>query len=203
MNTIFIVETPVIEYTGESAGIGFHKGRAEVAADTQDGLSALRYFRGAGYRIYAKDENGPALSELLDQPAGDALAEAAAIQAEIKQLEARRDLEDLRGKRDALRREVLGKDEAAALEPGTTPVEIELADPATGPAEAGQQQGEGALLAPPAANAGVADWRAWAVESGRAGEDDVATKSRTELQNTLGADYDRDREAQLKGGASE
>ncbi len=35
---------------------------------------------------------------------------------------------------------------------------------------------------PPAANAPVADWRAWAVENGLYGESEAATKTKAELQ---------------------
>jgi hypothetical protein len=45
---------------------------------------------------------------------------------------------------------------------------------------------------------GVAEWRAWAVDSGRAKAEDVKSMPKGELQSTFGAAYDRDREAQLQ-----
>lgn len=216
------VRTPHVGFTGESAGVAFQDGAAVVTSDTQAGFNALTYFRQAGYGILALDDAAP-IDEVLHRGNESAVEESARLDREIADLEARRDLDAKRKKRDELYAEVFGEDAAAARgaeEPDSaaaytlpTGMGPNFAQPAIddpdGPAApaADPQQGEGStaeaeLLAPPANNASAEDWRAWAVASGRASQEDVATKSRTELQNTLGADYDRDREAQLKGGAA-
>jgi hypothetical protein len=199
---------------GESAGIMFQDGVAVVTSDTAAGMSALTYFRGAGYGILPLDDALP-IDELLQRGNESPEEEAARLEREIESLKARDSLEAKRQERDDLYRKVYGDDAADAREQATTatpsmltgiaPIVPTVDDPVA-PVEGQGEQGEGAeseLLAPPANNASVADWRAWAVQSGRATEDEVSSRSRTELQNTLGADYDRDREEQLKGGASE
>lgn len=199
----FNVYAPVGDYTGESAGVVFANGKASVDASTDKGRASLAYFRAAGYRI-AGDE-GADLDAALRGDAGDPLAEAAAIDAEIKALEARRDLDAKRKERDKLRAEVLGKDAAEAGEGATLVAAPPLQgiNPIPVTADATEEGASVELLAPPAESQGVAEWRAWAVASGRASEADVKASPRADLIARYGADYDRDRAAQLEGSKKE
>jgi hypothetical protein len=210
----FEITTPAPGFTGESRGIAFQQGKAVVTSDTKDGLSALTYFYGAGYGVLPLD--GVTAAEIVQRGNESPEEEAARLDREIAELDARRSLDDKRAKRDALYREVYGDEAADAREAAAEPVDETTTlttgiaptvataadgDPGTDSAE----PGEGAsseLLAPPAGNASVDDWRTWAVDSGRAQDSDVASMSRTAIQQRYGADYDRDREAQLKGGES-
>jgi hypothetical protein len=198
----FTVFTPRSDYAGDSAGVMFANGRADVPADN---VAALAYFRGAGYRIVPQDENGPDVEDVLTSGA-DPVAQSKALQREIAALEARRDLDKLRAQRDALRAELDGDetpDEAAGLaDPATT-----MLTPGIAPETGAPGATEGAVetpapLAPPAGNAGVDAWRAWVVDSRRGSADDVAGLSRTEIMSTYGAQYDADRAAYLKGGSA-
>ncbi len=208
----FEITTPAPGFTGESRGIAFQQGKAVITSDTKDGLSALTYFYGAGYGVLPLD--GVTAAEIVQRGNESPEEEAARLDREIAELEARQSLDDKRAKRDALYRDVYGDEAAdarqAAAEPvdemttlttGTAPTVATAAagDPGIEPSE----QGEGAsseLLVPPAGNASVDEWRKWAVDSGRAQESDVSGMSRTAIQQRYGAEYDAEREAQLKGG---
>lgn len=205
------IRSPNRAYRGESAGIMFQDGVAVATSDTAAGMSALMYFRAAGYGILSLDDASP-IDEVLQRGNETPEQEAARLDHEIEALKARDSLEGKRRERDDLYRKVYGDDAADAREQAATPsmltgiAPVVLTDPAGDDQIAPGEQGEGAkseLLAPPSHNAGVGEWRKWAVDSGRSTENEVSSMSRTELQNTFGADYDRDREAQLKGGASE
>lgn len=198
----FEITAPVPGFRGDSAGVMFDNGKAVITSDTAQGLSALAYFRSQGYGILPLDGVHP--DEVLQHGNESALEESARLDREIAELKAKRDVEAKRKERDDLYREVYGADEPAELTPGAEgedgqhPAIVE-----TAPVERAGPAGEGstsAPLAPPANNASAEEWRAWVAASGRGTAEDVAEKSRTEIINTYGADYDRDREAQLKGG---
>lgn len=210
----FEISTPVADYNGFSAGINFTAGKAVVSSDTQAGMSALAYFRQAGYGILALDE--PTVDEVLTRANEDPATEAARLRREIAELENRESLDELRSRRDELHRKVYGVDDphadaapavAAPRQEGETEISPTLspgsANYAAGdhPAELAGVTAEGELLAPPADSAPVAEWRAWAVESKRAKAEDVEKTPRSEIIATHGAAYDRDREAQLNATA--
>jgi hypothetical protein len=205
----FEITTPVADYNGMSAGVNFTAGRAVISSDTQAGLTALAYFRGAGYGIFAMDEL--TADEVLNRANEDPTTEAERLRREIAALETRESLDELRARRAELHRKVYGEEDPHADLPGpATPrqegeagIQATLspgaANYAEGDAPAQQQGGE--LLAPPADNAPVSEWRTWAVDSKRAKAEDVKSMPKGELQSTFGAAYDRDREAQLQAEA--
>lgn len=204
----FEITTPVADYNGYSAGINFTAGKAVVTSDTQAGMSALGYFRQAGYGILALDELG--VDEVLSRGNEDPTAEATRLRREISELENRESLDELRKRRAELHAKVYGEDDPHALD-GNAPrqegeVEIQAtlspgsANYAEGDRPAEVKDGETpdvGLLAPPNETEGVAAWRAWAVDSKRATADEVKATPKTEIIATYGAAYDRDREAQL------
>lgn len=192
----FTVLTPRPDYSGDSAGVVFASGRADVPGDN---VAALAYFRGAGYTIVPQDENGPDVVEVLTAGA-DPIAQSKALQREIDALKARRDFDKLVAERDALRAELGDDVPAAELAAAADTMLTPGVAPEVGAPGATEDATEAvAPLAPPAGNAGVEAWRTWVVESGRGSADDVAALSRTEIQSTYGAQYDADRAAYLKG----
>jgi hypothetical protein len=211
----FEITTPVADYNGFSAGINFTGGKAVVSSDTQAGMSALAYFRGAGYGILALDE--VLVDEVLNRANEDPATEAARLRREIADLEDRESLDDLRRRRDDLHAKVYGDDadpdrEIAAWSPrqeGEAEIQATLspgsANYAEGdaPAASTDEATEGELLAPPNETAPVSEWRAWVVASGRASADDVAGAKKNDIIAEHGAAYDRDREAQLSAGSDE
>jgi hypothetical protein len=201
----FEITTPVADYNGFSAGVNFTAGKATITSDTAGGLAALAYFRGAGYGIAALDEVGA--DEILSRANEDPNTEAQRLRREIAELEDRESLEDLRRRRADLHRKVYGTDDPHETGPvvaGPRQEGEEVITPTLSPGAANYAEGdapaEGELLAPPADNAPVAEWRTWAVESGRAKASDVEKTPRSEIIATFGSAYDRDREAQLTGG---
>lgn len=210
----FEITTPVADYNGFSAGVNFTAGKAVVTSDTAGGMSALAYFRGAGYGIAALDEVGA--DEILSRANEDPNTEAQRLRREIAELEDREGLEDLRKRRADLHRKVYGTDDPHETGPVVAGPRQEGEDviaPTLSPGAANYAEGdapasntpaaapaEGKLLAPPADNAPVAEWRTWAVESGRAKTTDVEKAPRSEIIATFGSAYDRDREAQLTSG---
>ncbi len=208
----FEITTPVADYNGQSAGVQFAEGRATVTSDTQAGISALRYFREAGYGIRARDELG--VDEVLNRANETPEDEATRLRREIAALKDRRSIDELRAERNELYREVYGADdphvvtaEADAPRQGGEDVIASTLSPGAAnyaegdlPAEVAHGNG-GELLAPPAENAPVAEWRTWVVQSRRAEAEAVEKTPRTELIATYGAAYDRDRAAQLTAGA--
>lgn len=201
----FQIKTPVPNWSGVGvAGIAFANGVAIVDSENDKGYAALSYAYGRGYQVEPLDENGPSVLDVLESRDADPVRESAKLDAEIKALESARDLQAKRKHRDELREQVYGAEQASAQEQadhaddGTTSSTL---TPGEGPTITEPAPGD-ELLAPPAENASADSWRTWVVDSGRATEDEVAGKSRTELIQTYGAAYDRDREAQLKGGTS-
>jgi hypothetical protein len=201
----FEIRTPVVGFTGVSAGVSFQDGAAVITSDTQDGMSALTYFRQAGYGVLALD--GVEADDIIRRGNESPEEESARLDREISALESRKGLEEKRARVAELRADVYGAEGAPGqlpiLSTGTAPTAITPVegDPGVPPLEGGDDNAE--LIAPPANNASADEWRKWVVDSGRATDDEVAGRSRTALQEQYGADYDRDREAQLKGGASE
>lgn len=204
----FEITTPVADYNGFSAGVNFTAGKAVVTSDTQAGLSALAYFRGAGYGILALDE--VLVDEVLNRANEDPVTEAARLRREIADLETRESLDELRERRAELHRKVYGEDDPHAVaavdqprQEGEAEIQASLSPGAANYAE-GDVPAEGELLAPPLETEGVAAWRAWAVDSRRATAEQVAAPvTKAEIIATYGAAYDRDREAQLSAGSDE
>jgi hypothetical protein len=209
----FEITTPVADYNGFSAGVNFTAGKAVVTSDTQAGMSALAYFRGAGYGILALDE--VLVDEVLNRANEDPATEAARLRREIADLEDRESLDELRERRAELYAKVYGEDDPRVIDAATPRQEGEVEIQATlspgsanyaegdRPAEtkSGEVPGVG-LLAPPADSAPVAEWRAWAVDSGRATAEEVAApRTKADIIATYGAAYDRDREEQLNATA--
>jgi hypothetical protein len=194
--TEFTIESPVADFTGESAGAYFRDGSATLDVVDDKGRASLGYFMNAGYKITPADADGPSAREVLAASA-DPAAEARELQREIEQLEARRDVDDLRKRRNALREQLGDVAPASAGE-----LEAGNADESAAPAPSKQDTPaavDNGPMAPPPGNAGVEAWRTWVVESGRDSEESVSTLSRTEIINTYGAAYDADRAAYLKG----
>lgn len=180
----FEVKTPVQFFTGDVAGIAFAKGRAVVTSDTDAGIRALYYFKQAGYGIAALD--GVEIDEVLNRANESAGGEVARLKAENRELQDRLDLEQLREENKALQAKVFKADEAER-----------------GEAQAGEKPTtQPPLQAPPAEQAGVGAWRTWAVESGRATEDEVKSQDKATLIATYGAAYDEERAARLKADAA-
>lgn len=197
------------DFTGVSAGgVTFRDGKALIVTAPGDGkaLSALSYFRSAGYNIQPLD--GESVEDALREQGAEgrtATDEAAALKREIADLRAARDLEELRKERDALYREVHGHDRAEDVEQGVTvdePAKLQTGSAGDVKAPNEPQAGEGAKLAPPQNDAPVAEWREWAVASGRATEDEVSSMPRADIIRTHGRAYDAERAAELEGGSA-
>jgi hypothetical protein len=181
----FEVKTVLPGYTGVSAGIAFAAGRAVVTSDTAEGLAALYYFKSAGYGIAALDD--VEIDEVLSRANESAPAEVARLRRENEELRDRLDLDKLREENRDLNAKVFKAGDAERDEQaqtggtGTTQVELQ---------------------APPADSAGVADWRRWAVDSGRCTPDEAKAMDKAAIQSQHGAAYDAERAAQLKAAAS-
>lgn len=192
-------------YTGVGAGgVNFTAGEAVITSDTREGLAALAYFvSNPGYDVLPLDE--VQASDVLRQGNESPAEESKRLQAEIDELRARRDIERLRRERDDLYRDVYGRDRAderqAQLTPGSEG-EDEPPQNEQGPEVVVTDASSGKLLPPPAESAPVGEWRKWAVDSGRAKTEDVEKASRSQIISEHGAAYDRDREAELKGGSA-
>ncbi|MGW4850151.1 hypothetical protein ACWEPZ_02820 [Streptomyces sp. NPDC004288] len=74
----YIVESPRADFTGESVGVHFHKGSAQVDDSSKEGRAAIEYFRRQGYGLTpatADDEPAPDSepdTELFDPAEHDA-----------------------------------------------------------------------------------------------------------------------------------
>lgn len=205
----FEISAPVANFNGFSAGVAFTDGKAVITSDTDKGLAALGYFRGAGYGIRALDE--VRVDEVLVRSNEDPSTEAARLRREIDELETRLELDNLRRRRDELHREVYGDEDPHAVGPDESPrqageaeIPATLSPGSTNAAEGDLPAEQAELLAPPMETAPVAEWRAWAVAAKRATPEQVASPvSKADIIATYGAAYDRDREAQLSAGSDE
>ncbi|MFJ6578375.1 hypothetical protein ACIQMY_20690 [Streptomyces sp. NPDC091368] len=56
----YIVESPRADFTGESVGVHFHKGTAQVDDTTKEGRAAIEYFRRQGYALTPVTDEGDA-----------------------------------------------------------------------------------------------------------------------------------------------
>lgn len=182
----FEVNAPVASFTGVSAGIAFARGRAVVTSDTAEGLAALYYFKTQGYGIAALD--GVEVDEVLTRANESPDAEHARLLQENRTLENRLELDELRKKNEALHAKVFKVDDAERGE----------GDAQTG--KTGSAQVE--LQAPPQESAGVADWRKWAVESGRATPEEAKAMDKPTIIAQHGAAYDAERAELLKAAAA-
>src|SRR5688572_12052838 len=110
----FKISTPVAGYTGESAGIAFANGVAEVDTATDAGVSALSYFRSAGYGIVPLDdvEVDDAIRRATTPPAD----EAEQLDREIRALEIAESLDDKRKRLDELKAKVAEREQAERTE---------------------------------------------------------------------------------------
>jgi hypothetical protein len=184
----FEIKTIVPNWNGTSAGIQFANGRAVITSDTAAGLAALSYFKQAGYGIAPLDSEGP--DEILARANEDPNAEHARLTAEIVAKENRLKLGELRDRSKALDEKIFSADAKAAEKNGD---EAQPGAPKTTQAD---------LLAPPADSAGVAEWRKWAVESGRATEAEAKALDKNAVIAQHGSAYDAERDAQLKAAVA-
>jgi hypothetical protein len=179
----FEIKTVTPNWNGTSAGIQFANGRAVVTSDTTAGLAALSYFKTAGYGIAALDADG--VDEVLARANEDPTSEHARLTAEIAAKENRLELGKLRDRNKSLDEQIFKaetkSDDAQAGKPKTTQVE---------------------LLAPPTDTAGVAEWRKWAVESGRATESEAKAMDKPTIITQHGSAYDAERDVQLRQAAA-
>lgn len=175
----FEIKTRTPGFTGVSAGVNFAGGRAVVTSDTQEGLAALRYFAEAGYGVAALD--GVEIGEVLTRANESPAAEHARLTREIAANEDRLSLDDLRKKARELEGKVFKADDTDPVDPAL-PAQTEL-------------------LAPPADNAAVGEWRKWVVASGRLTEDDAKAADKPTLVTVHGAAYDAERDARLRATA--
>lgn len=207
----FKIFTPVPGYTGlGAADTQFSRGEAIIDTADSKAAAALYYFKGAGYRIVALDDES--VSDVLHS--SDPEVEARALRAEIQGLKDRKAIAELKAERDKLREELeLDPVEDELTEDDTDDDSPERGEGATLVVTdaSGRTEGDGPdetvtpateLLAPPAENAPVDEWRTWVIASNRGTEKDVKGVSRADIIARFGADYDRERDAQLKGGAA-
>lgn len=178
----FEIKTTVPNWNGVSAGVAFANGRAVITSDTPGGLAALSYFKQAGYGIAPLDSDG--VDAVLARANEDPTAEHARLTAEIVSKRNRLELDKLR-------------DESKQLDEKIFKADAERAETDEKPAA-----DEGELLAPPAETAGVAEWRKWAIDSGRASEDEARAMDKTAIVKQYGSAYDAERDAQLKASAA-
>lgn len=189
----FEIKTKVPNWTGVSAGVSFASGRAVITSDTQAGLAALAYFHSAGYGIAELD--GVSVNEVLTRANESPDVEFRRLTAEIATKENRLQLETLRERNRALDAQVFKVADTTDLAV-LTPSEVSAQGGAP-------QTTQVELKAPPADNAPVVAWRNWAVKSGRATEDQVKVMSKEDIATKYGAEYDAERDAQLKLAASQ
>jgi hypothetical protein len=184
----FEIKTVTPNWNGTSAGIQFANGRAVVTSDTNAGLAALSYFKQAGYGIAALDTDG--VDEVLARANEDPNSEHARLTAEIAAKENRLKLGELRDRNKVLDEQIFKADAEQRAAEGDD-------------AQAGKVKTTQAdLVAPPADSAGVAEWRKWVVESGRATESEAKAMDKPTIITTHGAAYDAERDAQLRQSVS-
>lgn len=155
----FKITTPRAGYTGEGAGgVFFRSGEAVLVVDLDDwsqgnARGPLSYFRSQGFGI--EPLSGVTVDRALADPAAEAsalLAERDELQRQLDAENARRDVEGLREKVERLRAERAAQEaEDAGVEP-------------TGAGKEGVGDDLRHDIVPPAPDAPVSDWRAYAVE---------------------------------------
>lgn len=184
----FSIRSPRPGYTGEGAGeVYFRDGLAELAVDLDDWTAgnnrgALSYFRVQGFEIIPLD--GVSVAQAMADPSAEAdalLAEKASLQRQLDAETARDDVDKLRAQVDQMRADRAARD-AAAREQNAP-----ASDAPVAPAE---QVGVKTDVPPPAPDAPVADWRAYAVEIDPQLDDKTAkTLSKDVLVATYGGAY--------------
>jgi hypothetical protein len=190
----FKIISPRVGFTGEGAGqLYFRNGEAELTVDLDDwepgnARGALAYFKLQGFGIEALD--GVTADEALRDPDAQAnalLTEKASLQRQLDALDAQDDVERLRDKLEHARAERAQANAPTAPEESATP-----ATGSDGGATASQPFDDGLRhdVVPPAMDAPVADWRAYAVEVDPS-MDDAAAKAigKPELQLRYGSVY--------------
>ena len=190
----FKINTPVRDFSGESAGVRFHRGEAEVSTDSDYGVSALSYFRQAGYGIEPLD--GVSVDDALRTQTLTPEAEAAQLRAEIDRLNDAKDLASLREERDRLAKEVEEQRAKDAERAKADKIRVVGED---GPRRVDLPPGSTVLptrLPDPPDSDRVADWRPYAV--GNLGVTEAQAKAMN--TNELRGLYEN-RKAQLEGGA--
>ncbi len=139
----FKITAGVAGFTGESVGVHFRDGLAEVDTYTTQGVSALSYFRSAGYGIVPMD--GVEVDDAIRSATFTPDDEARQLRREIAAMEQVDDLDGLRKRHAELRDKVERREVAEAdAAPAKPPKGGQLADPPEGDK--------------------VGDWRAYAVE---------------------------------------
>lgn len=179
----FSIRSPRPGYTGEGAGeVYFRDGLAELAVDLDDwsngnNRGALSYFRTQGFEIIPLD--GVSVDQAMADPSAEAdalLAEKAGLQRQLDAETAREDVDKLRAQVDQMRADRAARDAAARQRDA--------------PAAPAEQEGVKTDVPPPAPDAPVADWRAYAVEIDPQLDDKTAkTLSKDVLVATYGGAY--------------
>jgi len=187
----FKISTPVAGYTGESAGIAFANGIAEIDTRSDAHVSALSYFRSAGYGIVPLDdvEVDDAIRRATTPPAD----EAEQLKREIAELEKAESLDGLRKRRDELKSKVAEREQAERTESrkGDNAPDVPAA-----PGAPRGQDGRGSSLPAPPESDKVADWRTYATEHLGVTDAQARTMNTQELRGL----YVRTRNEGTKGG---
>lgn len=188
----FKITSPRPGFTGEGAGLlYFRNSEAELLVDLDNwepgnARGALSYFLLQGFKVEALD--GVSVDEALRHPDAEAnalLAEKATLQRQIDALGARDDVSRLRDELAKARAERARQNAQASSGDGDQPV-VDSAG------EGGVNGGAGlrADVLPPAPDATVADWRAYAVEIDPTLDDAAAKQiSKSDLQARYGSAY--------------
>lgn len=162
----FKITSPRAGFTGEGAAqIYFRNGEATIDVDLNDwnpgsGRGPLSYFKSQGFGI--EPLSGVSVEQALADPAAEAtalLAEKAELQRQLDAESAREDVEGLRRQVEDMRVQRAERDRAAST--SDTPDATQ-----TSAGEEGVRTAENVRtdVVPPAPDAAVADWRAYAVE---------------------------------------
>lgn len=190
----FKIISPRVGFTGEGAGqLYFRDGEAELTVDLDNwepgnARGALAYFQLQGFGIEALD--GVTVDEALRDPAAQTnalLAEKASLQRQLDALDAQDDVARLREELERARAERAHANAPAEEEESATSV---VGGGGGAPASQPLDDGLRHDVVPPAMDAPVADWRAYAVEVDPS-IDDAAAKAigKPELQLRYGSVY--------------
>lgn len=191
----FLVRSPRGDFTGEGAGtppLWFRNGEAELAVDLDNWepggqRGALFYYKIQGFDLVPLD--GVSVDQALRDPSAD----AAAVQAEIDDLDRQIKAENSRDLLAAKRQELADIRAKRAAEQASADAAGQGGAAATSPAADNLRHD----VPPPAPDAAVADWRAYAVEIDPSLDDAAARLlGKVELQSRYGSAF-------APGGAQE
>lgn len=190
----FKIISPRPGFTGEGAGqLYFRGGEAELTVDLDDWeqgskRGALAYFQLQGFGIEPLD--GVSADQALRDPSQDALAVQRELDDLDRQIKAETSRDDLEAKRKRLAdlRAKRAEQDAAARKGESTSDAPDANQPPAG--EGGVNAQLRTDVVPPAPDAPVADWRAYAVEIDPSLDDAAAKQlSKSDLQMRYGSAY--------------